>query len=188
MLDTAGWWLFQRKKKKKKRRLLTCSGSLGWWRALAWQNWGSSCFPGSSCQSGRGQTGGAGWSPTPGSPPTLPHADSQQSPALSLSSQSESRKVNAVSMVAAITLPGLDLYLASGLFRQSSVNLSGLEKCRDCTVCEWNIGLHHVEKRFCGLNTELLAEEYIHITCQGQQHLLLLYEFSLNHYTDCSIS
>lgn len=74
------------------KRVLTCSGSLEQWKAPAWQSWGSSCCPDFSCQSSQGQTAAAGWSPTPGSPPTPPRAGSQQSPALSLSAQSDIRQ------------------------------------------------------------------------------------------------
>lgn len=73
-------------------RVLTCSGSLEQWKAPAWQSWGSSCCPDFSCQSSQGQTAAAGWSLIPGSPPTPPRAGSQQSPALSLSAQSDIRQ------------------------------------------------------------------------------------------------
>lgn len=36
--------------------LLTLAGTLGCWKWLAWQHWGSSCFPGSSCQCILGHT------------------------------------------------------------------------------------------------------------------------------------
>lgn len=74
------------------KRVLTCSGSLEQWKAPAWQSWGSSCCPDFSCRSSQGQTAAAGWSLTPGSPPTPPRAGSQQSPALSLSAQSDIRQ------------------------------------------------------------------------------------------------
>ena len=66
---------------RQRAGVLTWSESRAQWRALAWQSWGSSCCPGSSCQSARSLTAAAGMCRTPGSPPTRPPAGSLRSPA-----------------------------------------------------------------------------------------------------------